>query len=202
MLVLTRLFATRKIRIKVGAATLCVLASGCGSRSASPSVPTLPGASAHAQSDGGAGATLAAFRAAIACGRAHGMVGLPDPLLNSHGQVILPGVPNPPQPTPAVQAACGQLINRAAALADAAGNPQPTAADAKALTRFANCMRVHGAPHWPDPDPNHPGQFTFPSRADLPPAIVPPNPAAKRFFAPCERFLPGIGISIGFSGGS
>lgn len=202
MVVLTRLVSIHKLRAAAGTAIICLLASACGSNSKAPPVPTLPGASGHTQSSAGASATLAAFRAAIACGRAHGMVGLPDPVLDGHGQVILPGMPNPPRPTPAVQAACGQLINRAAALAGSSTNSRTTAADTRALTRFARCMRVHGAPHWPDPDPNHPGQFTFASQADLPPQIVPPNPAAKQFFAPCEQFLPGIGISIGFSGSS
>lgn len=202
MAVITRLFSTRQMWIPGGAAAICLLASGCGSKSASSAVPTLPGAAAQSQASAGTGATLAAFRAAIACGRAHGMVGLPDPVLDSHGHVILPGIPHPPQPTPAVRAACGQLINRAAALANPASNSQPTAADISALTRFAHCMRDHGAPRWPDPDPNHPGQFTFPSRADLPPAIVPPSPQAKHFFAPCRQFMPATGISIGFSGES
>jgi hypothetical protein len=197
MVVPTRLFSTHRIWIAAGAAAIGLLASGCGSKSATPAVPTLPGASARAQPSGGAGATLAAFRAAIACGRAHGMVGLPDPVLGSDGQVILPGMPNPPRPTPAVEAACGQLINRAAALANSAANPQPTAADIRALTRFAHCMRAHGVPHWPDPDPNHPGQFTFPSRAD-----IPANGQVKSLFAPCQQFLPATGISIGSSGSS
>jgi hypothetical protein len=202
MAVLTRLFPTHNTRMAAGAATICLLASGCGSKSASPAVPTLPRAAAQSPTSARAGATLAAFRAAIACGRAHGMAGLPDPVLDGHGKVILPGMPNPPAPTPAVQAACGELINRAAALAGSSSNPQPTAADIRALTRFARCMRVHGAPQWPDPDPNHPGQFTFASRADLPPAILPQNQEAKQFFAPCRQFVPATGISIGFSGNS
>jgi hypothetical protein len=101
-----------------------------------------------------------------------------------------------------VRAACGQLINRAAPSAGASTSHQATAADLSALTRFARCMRVHGAPQWPDPDPNHPGQFTFASQADLPPALLPSNPNSKHFFVPCLHFIPSIGTSIGFAGSS
>lgn len=199
MTVCSRLVWTHKRLLSGAALTICLLASGCGSKSAAPTVPTLPGAAAQAQSGSGTGPTLAAFRAAIACARAHGMSGLPDPAIDSHGRVILPGLANPPTPTPAVQAACGGLINRAASLAGSGGSSssQPSAADLTALLRFAHCMRAHGEPHWPDPDPNQPGQFTFASRADLP-----PKDQAKRLFAPCQQFVPPIGISINFSGNS
>ena len=106
--------------------------------------------------EAGRGASaLPAWRVAVACARAHGMPNLPDPILSIHGNVILPGVPAGTVPPGTVLSACSAQL-RAINYRPPA---PPTGANAHigALVRIADCMRTHGYPSWPDPDPR--GQF-------------------------------------------
>jgi hypothetical protein len=92
--------------------------------------------------------SLPAWRAAVACAREHGMPGVPDPVLGANGQVTIPG--GTPTPTPAVGSACAAQIR--AAGGNSSALPDVSAADMRALLRWAACMRAHGLPRWPDPN--------------------------------------------------
>lgn len=80
------------------------------------------------------------------CMRAHGVSNFPDP--NGRGQIeIAPGSGVGPQ-SPAFQSAqrsCGKLLPK--------GGPptQMSASQRAAALRFAQCMRAHGQPDFPDP---------------------------------------------------
>jgi hypothetical protein len=140
--------------------------AACGSGSHQPTVPSLPGAG-HSQAVGGASpGTLGAWRAAVACARRHGMPDLPDPALGGNGQVTLPGLAQPPTPTPAVRSACAAQLR--AIQAGGAIDAVESASDLHALLRVAACMRVQGYPDWPDP--NSRGEFHVSSAAAGTPA--------------------------------
>ena len=88
---------------------------------------------------------LAAWHAAVACARRHGMPDIPDPVIGAGGHVRMPG--GTPQPTPAVLSACASQIRAIETFL-----PRPAAPDIAVLVQAANCMRAHGNPSWPDPN--------------------------------------------------
>jgi hypothetical protein len=69
-------------------------------------------------------------------------------MLGANGQLTFPG--GTPQPTPEVARACATQIR---AVTPASTLPNLSASDIQALLRWAACMRAHGFPHWPDPNP-------------------------------------------------
>jgi hypothetical protein len=115
-------------------------------------VPSL-GGGAHTQQNGSPG-SLAAWRAAVACVRQHGMPRVPDPLVDANGQVSVPGYTTTAQLTPAARSACGAQLR---AVSNSSTHPIESASDIQALLRVAACMRTHGLPRWPDP--NERGEF-------------------------------------------
>jgi len=112
---------------------VAIALAACGGHSS-----TQPSASAN---------NLAAWRAAVHCARQHGMPDIPDPIVAINGHVKIPG--GTPTPTPAVASACARQIR---AVAPTFGQ-RPPAPDLRALIAAANCMRAHGFPRWPDPNP-------------------------------------------------
>ena len=54
------------------------------------------------------------------------------------------------------------------------------------LVRLAECMRQHGVPNWPDPDPD--GSFP------LPPPLQNEDPCRRGGPAGCQRYVPSGGI--------
>jgi hypothetical protein len=121
-----------------GAAAVSV--SGCGG-----SVPRSATLSANQEA-------TAALRAFARCVRTHGMPGFPDPQI-TNGVPSLPD--SAPRVSPSAQQACGQI---AARIPPQFTSTQPVSgADLQKLLKFANCMRRHGVPDWPDP--NALGQF-------------------------------------------
>jgi hypothetical protein len=104
--------------------------------------------------------------------RSHGIPDFPDPKISSNGsgtsvgmRVGTRGDLNPSNPTfKAASRACRSLQ-------PAGANPQPqTAQELATDVKFADCMRSHGYPSFPDPDSR--GVF------NLPPAI---NPNSAQF---------------------
>jgi hypothetical protein len=103
----------------------------------------------------------AVLREFVQCARDNGMPNLPDLRLDANGQIEVPaGLPDPP---PSVERACRAIFERlpASAREDPGGDGDtarpPT--DIAALMRFAQCMREHGMPEWPDPKAD--GTFPF-----------------------------------------
>jgi len=64
---------------------------------------------------------------------------------------------------------------------------QPTAAQQQAMLRFARCMRSHGVPNFPDPQPG--------GALDLAQKVAAPNtPQFKATEHTCRNFVPGAPI--------
>ncbi len=147
------------------------------------------GANASGGSSGSGGSNAAAdsqreavavLRELVRCARANGMPNLPDPQLDASGQVIWPGG-EPPEPTERVRRACRSIIERLPAPPGESGNP----AAVPALVRFAECIRGHGFPGFPDPRPD--GKF---DASAFPPGVKPGNPEFDAAMQACRSLNP------------
>jgi hypothetical protein len=117
------------------------------------------------------------------CARAHGMPTIGDPTLGSDGRPHFPNEQNLPDPPPqSVLTGCRSILDRINAAKDQ-GNPhyQPKPADVPKLIQFAQCMRGHGFPNWPDPQ----ADGTFPA-AQMPRK----TPALGSAMTACRQFNP------------
>jgi hypothetical protein len=143
---------SRALRASVAAmAVLMALTAGCSS--AHP--PASAGRQLSAHRD-----TIAIWDQFASCARSHGIPGLPDPTVDSQGNVSFPGANtqndwNHPTDVPSVQQACGPLLDQLPGASPSAAPPNP--AQFRILLSFAACMRQHGITDWPDPDAN--GRF-------------------------------------------
>jgi hypothetical protein len=149
---------------------VAVLLAGCG-------------ASSPEHSSGGPSASPTKFErpflAFASCMRSHGVPSYPDPQLTSSGGVkISPGRANPSSPAfKSADAACHRLLPNGGAPAGGASAGQKAQE-----VKFADCMRAHGVPSFPDPD--HDGAFT------LPPGLNPQAPAFRRAMGGCQSVRP------------
>lgn len=96
------------------------------------------------------------------CVREHGIPNYPDMVVVGGGRVAVPDGPGAEEAARALkqnkaaQDACKPILDRL----PASGRLQqsaPTDAEMRKLVQFAECMRGHGVPEWPDPGPD--GQF-------------------------------------------
>jgi hypothetical protein len=121
------------------------------------------------------------------CLRQHGHPQIADPTLASDGRLSFGAQDD------AVSAASRALrgntcLSELMALKDAPPKP-PTAAELRQLVRFSQCVRKHGMPDWPDPNPD--GTFPLSQRLrDL------GKGAIFAALEPCRRLNPGGGIQI------
>jgi hypothetical protein len=151
------------------AALLLTVAAACGQSSQSHA------ASSHAAQD------MAAWRALVQCLRHNGYPNAPDPVVDERGNVGLPSGndANLPSKSDGPPAACQ---HEAANLPQTdAGHNGPTAEDRRLGLQLANCMRSHGVPNWPDPDPD--------GRWNLPASLQDKSTWAAAMPA-CGQFLP------------
>jgi hypothetical protein len=146
-----RVPARRTVVVAVMAGALLI--AGCGGSST-------PSGSANS---GAATTDLAGKVVAFAvCMRSHGVSSYPDPQVSqsgNHGSIKLS--PGGLAGTPAFRSAsraCGHLLPAGGAPAPI--SPQVLAQDLE----YADCMRSHGVPGFPDPD--HDGVFTLPAGID------------------------------------
>jgi hypothetical protein len=149
------------------------LLAGCGSGGSQPAT----GAAATTQ---GAGAPDASTMAIVQCYRAHGDPGFPDPVYDpSDGRwhfAVSPGT------APAsTQQACQHLFPTVNA------SPPVPQAQFQQLVRLAECIRQHGVPNWPDPNPD--GAF------GLPPSLQQKTSAYVRAAQACQRYMPSGGLN-------
>jgi hypothetical protein len=122
--------------------------AGAGSTAAPPS----PGTSVQQQA-------RAVWLDYARCARTHGAPDFPDPQLDSQGRASFTNGPQVKQEmgTSQVMSACTRILDR---LPASAQQPLPvSAAQLRQLLAFARCMRTHGAPGFPDPQPN--GRFSL-----------------------------------------
>jgi hypothetical protein len=129
----------------------------------------------------GGGTPDAATGAIVACYRAHGDPSFPDSVYDpSDGRwhfAVSPG--SAPAST---QQACQHLFP-----SDNSSPPVPQAQFQK-LVRLAECLRQHGVPNWPDPDPD--GAF------GLPPALQTKTHAYVGAAQACQRYMPSGGLNV------
>jgi hypothetical protein len=117
--------------------SIVMLAAACGS----PSSTSNTGASGQFQQD----------LAFAQCMRSHGLPDFPDPNANGHGfgnqQRQNQEQSNPHLGT--AYSACSHLLP-----SGSSSNGNKTVPSQTQLVRFAQCMRSHGEPNYPDPSPN------------------------------------------------
>lgn len=161
----------------MGAAILPLLAAtgllvaGCGgtSHAAGPGAP-------HGSTNQRA---LVVLRQLARCIRAHGLPDFPDPVVRDDGVPIFPNsAPDVPTTT---QQACRAIVNRIPPAYTE--TTAVSAADYHKLLLLARCIRAHGIPDWPDPNPL--GEFPIDTRIQQ---------GGKRLFIPaihaCARLEP------------
>ncbi len=152
--------------VAVASFTLAGCASGAGSGSSAAQTGGTPDASTMA---------------IVTCYRTHGDPSFPDPVYDpSDGRwhfAVSPG--SAPAST---QAACQHLFP-----SDNASPPVPQA-QFQQLVRLAQCIRQHGVPTWPDPDPD--GSFP------LPPSLQTKTPADGAALGACKQYIPNGGIDV------
>lgn len=132
----------------LGTVAVAMIAAGCGGNS--PSSASLSGAAAS--HNGRPGATAYQF---AACMRNHGVSNFPDPkVTTSAGGTQVAIAINPSisgQPAfDGAQKACSHILGKGGNGPD--GTPAQRQARTKALIAFAQCLRTHGFPNFPDPD--------------------------------------------------
>ena len=145
-------------------AVLALLAAACGSSGSS--------ADSHGSPNAAGSTTAASLVRYSACMRSHGVPNYPDP--NSSGQLPKPdarhlGVSS--SQLRASQQACQHLLPNSGDAINASSVQQCMEADdcPKSLVQqvldeersFAQCMRSHGVPNWPDPITDSQGRPVF-----------------------------------------
>jgi hypothetical protein len=130
------------------------------------------GASASAQSSTSASSQRARASAAwhtfVVCLRQHGYPNAPDPVFDSGGNAGFPtttntaDLPGKNQIPAACQQAAASLAQRGSGHSGPPAADRPSAADRRLGRQLAQCMRLHGVPDWPDPNPD--GSWSLPPR--------------------------------------
>jgi hypothetical protein len=171
------------------------LIAGCSSGSNGPGVANVGSSTpaATSSSGGSGGSGRAGALAYSQCMRAHGVPDFPDP--GGNGQIRLqagPGSDLNPNGSrfKAAQLACKSLQPTGSA-------QQQAQARANGL-KYSQCMRAHGIPDFPDPNPQGGLQISMSPGSDL-------NPDSPRFAAAqraCQKLMPGGGLDGGLNKGS
>jgi hypothetical protein len=125
--------------------TLVFVLTGCG-----------PGSSGSSGSAGGQVTSVQQQARTVwldyaRCVRSHGFPDFPDPQVDSQGQAHTTNSTRIKTIARQVQGACGSILSRLPARAQ---NQPVTATQLRAERLFAECMRRHGLPDWPDPWPD------------------------------------------------
>jgi len=157
-------------------------AAACSGGSSTPTVASAAGA-AHQHAQAPASATQLVHGAAQ-CVRDHGVPNFPDPVIDTHGNLQVDTQLINSLPASLVQSlkqACQPQIDAAQASVNAS-QPAATPQEIAQATRFAQCMRHHGWPNFPDPDAQ--GKFTAAA-----PGQVPASKSDPAFQA-CRAILP------------
>ena len=128
-----------------------------------------------------------AWAAVTACIRSHGQPDWPDPTVGPDGQLGFPV--DAPHTTDQVQRACAAQF-AALSVSNTATAVPTSSTDLALLVRFAQCLRGHGYPTWPDPGPD--GRFPYSAIRVLPNVkqVLTSPPAA------CGGFVPQGGIHV------
>jgi hypothetical protein len=162
----------------VAAAAVAMLAAGCGGGSNSHSSPS------SVSSGGNVSQARAHYLGYAGCMRSHGVPGYPDPMVSGSADslsvAISPGSADPNSPAfKSADGACHHLLPNGGVQ----GRPGGSSAQQQAQdVLFADCMRSHGVPSFPDP--GHDGVFTLPA------AINEQAPAFLGATNACQKVAP------------
>jgi hypothetical protein len=170
--------------------SVCIAGGAAACSAARPSDSHTPSSPAAGSLASGTDQAMTVMRQLAHCIRSHGMPGWPDPIINP-----LTNAPDWPPSAPRVpdgiQQACQPIANRLPP--DAQNSQPPTAASMQALLRFAHCMRIHGVPDWPDPNPL--GEFPMTTQMS-----IAYKAADQHATSACIRYVPGGSQYLQFVG--
>jgi hypothetical protein len=162
----------------------CGLVAGCGGGRSAASAPS-PSAATDAQ-------ILAVGREYAQCLRTHGIADFPDPVV-ADGRLgwRTTGGTNPKQlldNNKPARDACGPILDRLPPSANK--RPSYSPEEMRDLLHYAQCMRQHGYPDWPDPQAD--GTF------QLPASVKAEGKSPRRIAAgqACDQYLHGKGIGV------
>lgn len=160
-------------------ASLGLIAAGCGNPSSQEVAQVDSTATTTTSSESPGGSSSANPAAFSACMRSHGVPEFPDP--DSDGRIRFRD-PTDPESSRfrAARQACRKLEPEESPL-----TPAEQAQEQAQLLKFAACMRAHGLPKFPDPQPT--GGLSIDKNSGL-------DPSSQQFKAAekaCEELLPG-----------
>lgn len=119
--------------------------------------------------------------AIVNCYRAHGDPSFPDPVYDP-GDGRWHFAVSPGSAPASTRQACQHLFPTTNA------SPPVPQAQFQQLVRLAQCIRQHGVPAWPDPDPD--GSYP------LPPSLQTKTTAAANALQACQRYVPSGGYDV------
>jgi hypothetical protein len=167
------------VALLLGAA---MLAAACGGSTSGPTVASVGGGGAASTPKPSAANVQQLYVRFAQCLRQHGS-SVPDPTFDSQGnpqwQVKVDDIPM------AQRQPCLPLMQQAiqARGGPAVGGPL-TPAQLAQYTKFSQCMRSHGVPNFPDPDPNG-GDANI-----VQAGIDPKSPQVQQAYQQCRPLLP------------
>jgi hypothetical protein len=170
--------------------SLGLFATACSSGGSGPGVARLGTPSANPSASAGGSASPVAYSQ---CMRSHGVPDFPDP--DSQGRLSIKAGPgsdlDPTSPKfTAAQKACESLMPKP----NASQQAQAYAAQLK----FSQCMRAHGVPDFPDPQPDGGMRVQMKKGTDMDPV----SPQFKSAQKACQNLAPGLGGTTTGGGGS
>lgn len=134
-------------------AGLVLLTAACGGSPSSSGSPSTTGGPSTTGTGGASSSFVSHDLAFARCVRAHGVPNFPDPNANGQEPPSVKDISKSPR-FPAASNACRYLI-------PSGGTNAQFRADLREYVRFAECMRVHGVPNFPDPATDPDGSPVF-----------------------------------------
>jgi hypothetical protein len=164
--------------------TLTIGLAGCSGGHGHPTASPSPGAMTDER-------LLAIGRQHAQCLRDHGLTGVSEPSV-WHGTLKFGGPQYEPDATTADAAyrVCQPIQDQVPARY-LYQNWKPTSADVDAMGKFANCLRQHGFPDWPNPN----GDGQFPIRGTNFETAVKTDPWQEAFSA-CRKYYNGPLLTV------
>jgi len=156
-----------------GVMLAAAMVAGCGSGGSAGGTATARAESTSTPDD--------VTMAIVTCYRTHGDPSFPDPVYDP-GDGRWHFAVSPGSAPASTQQACQHLFPSVNV------SPPVPQAQFQRLVQVAQCLRTHGVPNWPDPDPD--GSFP------LPPSLMTKTPAYVRAARACARLMPSGGLDV------
>jgi hypothetical protein len=171
-----------------GVAGLSLLAAACGGGSSGAKVAQVGTTGSGKSSGSSSDASKGDARAYSACMRSHGVPNFPDP--DSSGRILITGGTDRNGPNGVdMNSARARKATRACQKLQPNGGTPTAAQQAKeqqAMLRYAQCMRSHGVPKFPDPKAG--GALVIGPKV----GVDPNAPQFKAAQHTCRKLVPGI----------